>query len=345
MEVHILKKIISICLCAAFILTGCQSAAKTEEKYSTQIFAMDTIMDVSVYDKDDSVLKEVSSLIKQLDQQLSTTSPDSEIYQLNTKKQASLSENTSELLELGLHFCQKTNGALDLSVYPVVKSWGFTTDSYRVPSQEELSALLANVDYSKIQFSSENQSASLDENMEIDLGSIAKGYTGDKIIELLKDHGITSALLNLGGNVQVLGTKPDGSSWNVGIQDPLSDDYLGALSVTDSAVITSGGYERYFEDENGNVYWHIIDPSTGYPAKNGLISATAVGPDGAYCDALSTSLFIMGKEKAEQFWKEHQDFEMILISENKEVFITSGLKDSFHLMDDSSYTLNVISKN
>ena len=349
-EVFLLKKLIVTCLCASFLLTGCQTSEKETvssktEKYSTQIFAMDTVMDISVYDQDDSVLTEVSDLIKELDHNLSTTNKESEIYKLNQEKQASLSKSTSELLQLGLTFCQKTNGALDLSIYPVVQSWGFTTDTYRIPSPDEIHTLLENVDYSKILFSSEEQSVSIPEQMEIDLGSVAKGYTGNKIVELLKNHGITSALLNLGGNVQVLGNKPDGSSWNVGIQDPLSDDYLGSLFVTDSAVITSGGYERYFEDENGNVYWHIIDPSTGYPARSGLISATAIGPDGAYCDALSTSLFIMGKEKAEQFWKENQDFEMILISENKEVFITSGIADSFQLMDHSPYSLNIISPN
>lgn len=315
------------------------------DKFSTQIFAMDTVMDISVFAKDDSVLKQAEKLITGLDHSLSTTNSNSEIYKLNQTHTGSLSTDTSELLNYGLQYCKKTNGILDLSIYPVVKSWGFTTGSYRIPTKEEIDFLLKNVDYSQICFSPETHSVSIPENMEIDLGSIAKGFTGDKLIELFKKNEINSALLNLGGNVQVLGSKPDGSPWKVGIKDPedsKNGNYLGTISVRDSAVITSGGYERYFKDEKGDVYWHIIDPSTGYPAKSGLISATVISPKGIYCDALSTSLFIMGKEKSEQFWKENKDFDMILVSDDHEIFITSGIKDDFQLTENSPYKLNII---
>ena len=220
-----MKKIIISCLCMALLFTGCQSTKEKQtssvqngtDKYSTQIFAMDTVMDISVYDKNDSILKEASDLVTDLDHKLSTTNTDSEIYQLNQNGTAHLSKTTSSLLERALEFCTKTDGALDLSIYPIVKAWGFTTDSYRVPSEDEIHSLLNYVDYSKIQFSSKEHFVSLPDQMQIDLGSVAKGYTGDKLIELFKKNGITSALLNLGGNVQVLGSKPDGSPWNVGI--------------------------------------------------------------------------------------------------------------------------------
>ena len=303
---------------------------------------MDTVMDLSVFARDDSILTEASALISNLDHELSTTDTDSEIYQLNQGGSAVLSETPSILLEHALEFCSKTNGTLDISIYPVVRSWGFTTDSYQVPAPQTIHDLLQNVDYQKINYSSTDHSVSLPKGMEIDLGSVAKGFTGDQLIQLFKDHNISSALLNLGGNVQALGSKPDGSPWRVAVQNPQGDDYLGVLSIIDQAVITSGGYERYFEDEEGNIYWHIIDPSTGYPAKNGLISATAVGSEGVYCDALSTSLFIMGPDKAVEFWRTYQDFDMILVTGDNKVLITPGIKDAFQLADNSPYKLEVI---
>ena len=348
-----LKKFI-FSLCIGILLTGCQTeSAPSQEpeaqvqssfdKYSTQIFAMDTVMDLSVFAENDDVLEDAAALVTKLEKQLSTTDEDSEIYHLNKERTVSLSDDTATLTARALDLCAETKGALDLSIYPVVRAWGFTTDSYQVPSEEELHALLPYVDYTQIDFSKEDKTISLPEHMEIDLGSIAKGFTGDKLVELFREQGITSALLNLGGNVQALGSKPDGTPWKIGIKDPKGDDYLGVLAISDLAVITSGGYERYFEDEEGNIYWHIIDPETGYPAKNGLISATAVGPEGTYCDALSTSLFIMGPDKAVQFWKDHQDFEMILVTDNGEVLLSSGLEDSFVLTENSPYTMTVIS--
>ncbi len=331
-------------LCIAFALSGCGTSSAPAEAKTAQLFAMDTIMDMSVYTNDDKLLNEASELVTQLERSLSTTDPDSEISAVNTTGSAALSDSTAQLMERALEFCEKTDGALDISIYPVVRAWGFTTDSYQIPEPETLNALLEHVDYTNISYDPETKTLSVPEGMEIDLGSVAKGYTGDRLIALLRENGVSSALLNLGGNVQTLGTKPDGSAWRVGIQDPLSSSYLGVLSTADEAVITSGGYERYFEGEDGSIYWHIIDPETGYPAKNGLISATAVGPEGVYCDALSTSLFIMGPEKAVEFWKTYQDFEMILVTEQKEVLISQGLADSFQLTENSPYHLTVVTK-
>ena len=344
-----LKKILPLFLIFA-ILSGCGRASNKDkisipetEKFSSTVYAMDTVMDISLYGGSESVLKDVESLILDLESKLSTTDEESEIYKLNNNKIGELSEDTADILNKALGFCEKTQGNLDISIYPVVREWGFTTGEYNVPSEENIISLLKNVDYSQLAFDKSNNTVNLPENMKIDLGSVAKGYTGDRVLELLKEEGVVSALLNLGGNVQTLGIKPNGEKWNIGIQDPLSEGYIGALSVSDSAVITSGGYERFFEDEKGNIYWHIIDPKTGHPARNGIISATAIGPKGAYCDALSTSLFIMGKENAIEFWREYKDFEMILVTDTYEVFITPSLAEDFVFNEDSIYTLKVIS--
>ena len=186
------------------------------------------------------------------------------------------------------------------------------------------------------------------------MGGIAKGYTSDLVEQTFRANGIESGKISLGGNVFVLGTKPDGSDWRVGIKDPRNESGLAAiLSLRDAYAITSGGYERYFE-ENGKTYHHIIDPSTGYPADSGLLSVTVVaadnGPDwagagnGAMCDAFSTALFVMGEEQALDFWRNGgYDFDLVLVTEDGRVVITAGLADRFEEVKDSGYTYETVS--
>jgi thiamine biosynthesis lipoprotein len=145
----------------------------------------------------------------------------------------------------------------------------------------------------------------------------------------------------LGGNVQALGAKPDGSPWRVAVQDPSGEGYLGVLEIDGQAVITSGGYERYFV-EDGVTYWHIIDPTTGTPARSGLISVTIVGDSGLLCDGLSTSLFVMGLEDATQFWQENSGFEAVFVTEDGQITITEGLQDKFSLLEDTGEEIVVI---
>ena len=161
--------------------------------------------------------------------------------------------------------------------------------------------------------------------MEIDLGGIAKGYTSSRVIEIFREHGIKHGLVSLGGNVQTLGSKKGGKPWRVAIQDPESEmEYLGVLEIEDKCVITSGGYERFFE-QDGVRYHHIIDPRTGYPADSGLLSATIVSEDGTLADGLSTSLFIMGKEEAEKYWRAHPGtFDYILEDKDGVLYVTEG---------------------
>ena len=161
--------------------------------------------------------------------------------------------------------------------------------------------------------------------MEIDLGGIAKGYTSSRVMDIFREHGVKHGLVSLGGNVQAIGTKKNGKPWRVAIQNPESEmEYLGVLNIEDKCVITSGGYERFFE-KNGVHYHHIIDPRTGYPADSGLISATIISDDGALADGLSTSLFIMGKDEAEKYWRDHaDDFDYILEDEDGTLYVTEG---------------------
>lgn len=330
-----MKSRIAMALLLLLLLSGCgagQTETVTAEENSATVFAMDTVMNLTIYG-DAWILDEAEARISQLEGLLSVTDATSEIGRLNQTGSCELSEDTAALLEQGLALCARTGGALDLSIYPVVRAWGFTTGSYQVPSAAVISELLRHVDYRAIQYDAQSSTAAVPDGMEIDLGSVAKGYTGDRLVELLRENGVTSALLNLGGNVQALGSKPDGEPWRIAIQDPQGDGYLGVLAIQDQAVITSGGYERYFE-ENGQIYWHIIDPSTGYPAEHGLISVTVVGDSGVICDGLSTSLFVMGLEDAAALWRASDDFEAIFVGEDGTITITEGLEETFSLTGD-----------
>ena len=317
-------------LSAAFLLTGC-SGAPAQEPESATFFAMDTAMDFTVYG-DAALLDEAETLIGSLEEQVSVTDEHSDIYAIDHTGSGSLSGNAAELMEQALELCRRTGGALDISVYPIVRAWGFTTGSYQVPDEETIQSLLPLVDYTQIQYDAATGVVTLPEGMEIDLGSVAKGYAGQLAAQMLREHGVQSALLNLGGNVQTVGTKPDGSPWQIGIKDPQGEDAMMVLSVEDQAVVTSGGYERYFE-QDGQTYWHIMDPSTGHPADSGLLSVTIVGKQGIICDGLSTSLFVMGLEKAADLWAQSGDFEAVFVTASGEVYITEGLQDRFALTE------------
>jgi len=317
-------------LSAAFLLTGC-SGAPAQEPETATFFAMDTAMDFTVYG-DAALLDEAETLIGSLEEQVSVTDEHSNIYAIDHTGSGSLSGNAAELMAQALELCRRTGGALDISVYPIVRAWGFTTGSYQVPDEETIQSLLPLVDYTQIQYDAATGVVTLPEGMEIDLGSVAKGYAGQLAAQMLREHGVQSALLNLGGNVQTVGTKLDGSPWQIGIKDPQGEDAMMVLSVEDQAVVTSGGYERYFE-QDGQSYWHIMDPSTGHPADSGLLSVTIVGKQGIICDGLSTSLFVMGLEKAADLWAQSCDFEAVFVTASGEVYITEGLQDRFALTE------------
>jgi len=177
------------------------------------------------------------------------------------------------------------------------------------------------------------------EGMALSLGAVAKGYAGDLAADALRERGVTSALLSLGGNIQTVGAKPDGGAWRVAVQDPENpEQYAGAIDVADQAVVTSGGYERYFVGGDGEVYWHIMNPETGYPAKSGLISVTVAADSGALADALTTSLFVMGLDAAAAHWRAYRDFEAVFITDAHELYITEGLESRFAAMGDYART-------
>lgn len=300
---------------------------KANESESSELYAMDTVMSLTAYGSHArEALDSASAEIQRLDKLFSISSETGDIYRVNRDGEGDLSEDTRSLLASALEYGKDTNGIFDCTIEPVMEAWGFTTKNYRIPSDSELVELLSHVDASTVTLSGNH--VTLPEDVKLDLGGIAKGFTSARVMEVFKNSGVTSGIISLGGNVQTLGTKPDEKLWRVGIQDPNDLNAMFAVvEVSDEAVITSGAYQRYFE-ENGVHYHHIIDPRTGYPAESGLTSVTIISPDGTLADALSTSLFIMGPDDASAFWQNHRDkFEAIMMTENGEVLVTSGLAD------------------
>jgi thiamine biosynthesis lipoprotein len=319
------------------LLTACGN--RTEMMKSADIFAMDTYMNLKAYGKDaEAAVRDAEARIYALEQTFSVTNEESDIWKINHAdgQPVTVSADTVSVLQTAQDMHHESGGALCISLYPVLRAWGFTTGDYRIPAGDEIASLLQNTDDTKI--SVDNQTVRCPENMQIDLGAVAKGYTGDAVMEIMNAHHIDSAIINLGGNVQTRGSKPDGSAWTVGITDPFAPDSLiGTVSVTDKTVITSGNYERYFTGEDGARYWHILDPADGCPADNGLVSVTVIGSCGAECDALSTALFVEGTEQAVQHWCRSDDFEMILVTSDGELLLTEGIAADYTAKTEMPY--------
>ena len=332
-----------ICI-GILILTEGSRYFVQNQKCQKQLFAMDTYMEFNAYGKNsekavDAAIEEV----QKLDAMLSAENSKSEVYALNEQGNLQATDDLAELILRGKEIYQETDGLFDDTIYPVMKLWGFPTGNYHVPTAAEVQKKLALVDGNKVEIQTRDSDekgrdskekanfVTLGADQQIDFGGIAKGYTGQKLAELFQEYGVSSALVSLGGNIQAIGTKPDGSSWKVGIRDPKGgqQDYIGVLSVKNQAVVTSGGYERYFE-KNGETYIHIINPRTGYPADGDLLSVTIVSKDGTLADGMSTALYIMGYEKACQFWRQHrEEFNVILVTDDGKIHISENLKGNF----------------
>ena len=303
------------------------AAGDTLEESRT-FFAMDTVMTVTAEGATRSVMDACEAEVARLEGLFSVTRPDSEIAKLNAEGRAALSEDAQAVLSCALETAELTDGALDVTLYPVVRAWGFTTGDYRVPSDEEISELLGRVDWRRVTL--EDGEAALPEGAMADLGAVAKGYASDRLAALLREAGLGSALIDLGGNVVCVGAKPDGSPWRIGIRDPEDpDSLLGLVAVSDRAVVTSGCYERFFTGEDGAVYGHIFDPATGRPAESGLSSVTVISSSGLRCDALTTALYVLGAERSADVLARLDGVEAVLASEDGELWITPGLRDIF----------------
>jgi len=331
-------------LLALAIMSGCAGQVRNENKVEREVFAMDTYMTVTCYGvQAEEACDAAIAEIRRLDECLSVGSPESEVSKINANGGGTLSEDTRILINTAMTMYDETSGAFDISIYPLMSIWGFTTGNYAVPEPEEINTVLASIGTDKLQYEDESRALKLSLGQGIDFGGIAKGYTSDRLKDVFSGYTLTGAIVSLGGNVQVYGKKPDGTSWRCGIQDPVAADngqtLMGVLTADNVAVITSGAYERFFTDDEGNIYHHILNPITGYPADSDLVSVTIVSESGIQADCLSTACYVMGMEKATELWRQSPEkFDMILMTEDSTVYITEPLKGSFK----TDYPLTII---
>ncbi len=311
-----------VLLFAVLPLCSCDKATKS---YSDEMFALDTIIRFTLYDKDEKLCKDTVDKCKdeitRLENLLSISKDSSDIYKLNNAKEetVSVSEETASLIKDACDISKSCDGAFDISVKPLLTLWGFDTKEYRVPADSEIEKTLLLVSFENIEVDGEY--VTKPENSSIDLGGIAKGYVADRVSEIIKNSGVSSALINLGGMITTVGksSSNDKDYWRVGVQYPSENDsYFFTFDVNETSVSTTGAYQRYFEEESG-VYHHIIDPKTGKPSDSNVSSVTVVGESGVKCDALSTAFYVMGVDKTakyinENFENELEDYKVIILS-------------------------------
>lgn len=329
-----LAKLISLVLILSFAigLTSC----KANNAESVEIYALDTIITITAYGASREAFDAAKAEIKRLEALLSATNSQSDISRINNSQGefVKVSDECIFLLKTAYDVSEITDGSFDISVYPAVRLWGFADDNYHVPSDSELSNVKEFIDYSKITFDDADKSVSVPNGFSLDLGAIAKGYIADKTALVLEAYGVSSALLNFGGNIRLVGSKPDGSAWNIGIKAPYSSGYFATISLSGITASTAGGYERYFE-ENGKTYHHILNPHTASPADTDALSATVIGERGELCDALATSAFVKGTDGITDLAEAYPDYSFVLYTENA-VYASEAVYDNINLTQEYS---------
>lgn len=292
-------------------------------------FYMDTYVECTLYGRNSGEAKvRIENMLDELDRLFDVTNQDSDVSKINAGagEFVEVSEHTSYVISEAKKIGELTGRALDITIYPVVKAWGFTTGENRVPGPEELSTLVKTVDVSQIE--TDGNFVKIPEGFMIDLGSVAKGYASNLLRDLCKNAGVKRAIIDFGGNIVCIGSKSVGKDWHIGIQSPYEDRNVPAyVSVSDKAVVTSGLYERFFE-KDGVRYGHIMDPFSGYPVDNGLVSVTIIADDGLLADSLSTAIFVGGEELAVKL-RDTLDFEYVLFYGHGDVKVSDDIDFSY----------------
>lgn len=354
----LLRSAIVLFSACALILSGCGSSGKdasgTSDTASQKsaikqqsYFIFDTIVTVKIYDEraDQKQFKDIENLLKDIDSRLNRTKDTSELAKIHAasgKQAVAVTPESYDLIAKSLDYAKRTEGRFDPTVGPIVDLWNIGHENAKVPDAKKLAETLKLVDYKDVTLNPDKHEIKLNrEGMELDMGSIGKGYAADRIADYLRTNGFPSAIIDLGGNIFAVGPKPGGSDWTIGVQDPDESrgNQIGKMRVTDKTIVTSGVYERYFV-ENGKHYHHILDPANGYPVDNGLSSVTIVTNNSTDADALSTSLFALGVEKGLKFLEADPNIEAIFITTDHKVYVTSGIKKIFELTNEKYKIVN-----
>lgn len=321
---------------------GSQAAGAAVKPKSETYFIFDTVVSVRIYDERAGAeqFEAVDATLHRIDREMNRQLEGSEIDHVNRQagiEPVRVSPETFLVVQKAVDYAAASGGKFDPTVGPLVDLWGIGSEGAHVPAKDEIEQTLPLIDYRQVELNEAESTIFLKQpGMSLDLGAIAKGYAADVIAADLKAAGFQSAIIDLGGNVLAMGEKPGAANWIVGIQDPSEQrgSHIGTVAVTDKTIVTSGVYERYFI-ENGQHYHHILDPDTGYPTNNDLLSVTIVTGESAHADAMSTSVFALGLTEGMRYVEGRGDADAIFITHDRDVYVTSGLKDVFKLTDDA----------
>lgn len=341
------RKRLSVFFLCLVLVFGIFTLACRKEKVTVktaEFFVFDTVVDITAYGENaQPAIDAAKEELYRYNALLSAVDKDSDIYRINSNEAQSVSEETAEIIERSLNISELTDGSFDITVYPIVKLWGFTGGSFRVPEASEIEEALSFVGYEKVSVIG-NEIIKDDPNVQIDLGATAKGYIGDKAAEAIKAAGCNSAVLSIGGNVVTVGSKSDGQRFNVGVMWTDGKEICATVPLKDISAVTSGTYQRNFT-ENGVFYHHIIDPKTGCPAESDIGSVTVFTSDGLVADGLSTAFFVMGSGKTLEFYESEkyqelgvESLDFMIIKNDGTCIVTENI------YKDMSFNSNLISE-
>ena len=321
-------RLLSIIL--GFTILLCSGCGTTKEPLTATDFYFDTVIKILLYDTNDQkILDDAMELCQQYEKKFSRTIETSEISKINNSKgtPVTVSDETIELLKKGIHYSKLSNGAFDLTIAPLSNLWNFKDNTGTIPSDEEIKEKCSHINYENILIKG-NTVTLLDPEMSIDLGGIAKGYVADQLKEFFISKGIEHGIIDLGGNVLLIGNKPDGSDFHIGIQKPFDErnETIASLSVHDKSVVSSGIYERYFKI-NDQIYHHILNPFTGFPYENNLLSVTIISDSSVDGDALSTTCFSLGLEKGMELIDQLENTEAVFITKDYKLHYSKNIED------------------
>lgn len=327
------------------LFVGCSKEKVPAEPISKTALVIGTVCTITLYDSDDtSIIDKAIARLSELEDILSINKTGTELDEVNNMAGISpvtVSQDTLNVVKKGVEYSALSNGSLDITVGPLVKLWGIGTEAAKVPSNEEIEIAKSLINYNDVVIDEDKSTIYLkNPNMIIDLGAIAKGYAADEVAKLLTENGIKSAIINLGGNIFALGKKIDGSLWKVGVQNPEKDGAeatIGYVTVANKSIVTSGVYERYFE-ENGKKYHHILSPETGYPYENEILGVSIISDASIDGDSLSTTLFALGVEKGLELIESTDGVDAIFITKDHKLHMTKGFEEIFTLTN-QDYTI------
>ena len=349
-----IKKIIKRCTFSIFAaslllssaaFSGCSLKANTaensdagsQEPVSATAIKLNTAVTVTIYDSQDrELLTECMNLCDKYEKIFSRTASDSELYQLNhreltpvagTEDTFQISDPLAELIRKGLYYSELSEGAFDIAIEPLTSLWDFTAEDPQVPEDRLIQKALTKCDYHNVSVSDNNEVILKTEDTAIELGAIAKGYIADRLKDYLISQGVKSAIINLGGNVLCIGGKPDDSSFKIGIQKPFADrsETIAVMDIKDKSVVSSGVYERCFE-QDGTLYHHLLNPRTGYPYDNGLITVTIISDESVDGDALSTTCFALGLEDGMKLAESLDNVQAFFVTSDYEIHYTKDFQ-------------------